>query len=460
MERYAPLCKKLAQESGNGLPFHYLHMPLIWWDHFNNTDGTDFRKKRGTNFLGSQSRLQKLFLLVLNEGSDIVGTVPIVIYSIRIPGEKDTLQLITFPGDFFIAYQDFNVSPRLRKEAIKSFLDTMIKLLDDNGLIILPHVPENSPNIQDLRQCINDLSIKGFHCLTSRTGSSGGVRSWTMESIVSCLRQIADKTKDPSYQDEILKLMAELETCPPINLLFPKTRNSLEGKIRDIIQLINNDIELETSIKTLESILTDVPVLYYFIQLPNDREAYYKTLSKATWKHIRNMRNNFIKNGCSYEKLDPSRITEKDIDDYMRLHDLRWGDHSVSLINDTTYHFHKDLCRQLASEGSLSLFFAQYQGKRIATLSCIDIQGRREAVMTGRDPEYADMSAGFLLFFETIIDAIDHGFHSYDFGMGWYAYKTRFTKTYIHTLNFFISPETSPIYLTKLFLGYECMISS
>jgi CelD/BcsL family acetyltransferase involved in cellulose biosynthesis len=114
----------------------------------------------------------------------------------------------------------------------------------------------------------------------------------------------------------------------------------------------------------------------------------------------------------------------------------------------------------LASEGSLSLFFAQYQGKRIATLSCIDIQGRREAVMTGRDPEYADMSAGFLLFFETIIDAIDHGFHSYDFGMGWYAYKTRFTKTYIHTLNFFISPETSPIYLTKLFLGYECMISS
>lgn len=458
IERYVPLCKNLAQKSGNDLPFQHAHMPLVWWDHFNNTDGTDFSKKRGENFIGLQSRLQKLFLLVLREGSDIVGTVPIVIYSIRSAGERDAIQLITFPGDFFVAYHDFNVSPKLRKEAIKSFLETMVRLLDGHGLIMLSHIPENSPNIPVLRQCMNDLSTKGFHCHTAVTGRSGGVRAWTTESIVSCLRQITDKISDPFHKDEAMKLVAEIETCPPIKLSFPKTRNNFEDRIRNVIKPINNNIELENTVTELEATLSDSPIEYLYIQLPKDREAYFNTFSKVSRKHIRNMRNKFDKNGGGYEKIDSFSMADQDIDDYLRLHDMRWGDQSISIVNESTYNSQKELCRRLSSEGCFTLFFARYQGKRIASISCIDIQGRREAIMAGRDLEYDRTSAGFLLMLETIMDAVDHGFHTYDFGMGWYAYKTRFTKTSSHTLNFFISPEISPSYLRKLFQGYECMI--
>ncbi len=459
IERYVPLCRKLAQESGYDLPFHHLSMPLVWWAHFNTTDGVPFSQKRGMNFLGLQSGLQKLFLLVLRDGSEIVGTVPVVIYSVRLPGEKDARGLVTFPGDFFVTYHDFNVSPKVRPEAISALLDAMVELPEGHGLVMLSHIPENSPNIQDLKLCVNGLSRKGFYCHTAVTGSSGGVRPWTRESIVSCLRRLEGAIKDPSRNEKIVNLMADLEACPPLKLIFPLTRNSLEEKLRDVIDSIDHgDEEVETMIHQLETSLADAPVLYLFIQLQEGRESYVKTLSRATRKHIRNMRNKFKNNGGSYEKIDASRVSEKDIDDYMGLHDLRWGEHSVSIVNDTTYNSQRDLCRRLSSEGCFTLFFARYQGKRIASLSCVDTQGRREALMAGRDPEYDHLSAGFLLMFESIMDAIDHGLHAFDFGMGWYAYKTRFTKTHIRTLNFFISPEASTDYLTKLFLGYECMI--
>lgn len=459
IERHVPLCINLAQSSGNELPFQHLHMPLVWWDHFNNTDGTDFSKKRGQNFIGLQSRLQKLLLLVSSNGSDIIGTVPIVIYSVRLSGEKYAIPLITFPGDLLIAYHDFNVAPKLRNEAIKSLLETMVKMLDGRGLIMLSHIPENSPSISALMQCMNDLSTKGFHCRTAVTGSSGGVRAWTTESIISCLRQITDKISDPFHKDEVMKLLAEIDTCPPIKLSFPKTRNNFEDRIRNIINSINNNIELENTITELEAALSNSSIEYLYIQLPKDRETYFNTFSKASRKHIRNMRNKFVKNGGGYEKIDSLSITDQDIDDYLRLHDMRWGDESISIVNEATYNSQKELCRSLSSEECFTLFFALYQGKRIASISCIDIQGRREAIMAGRDLEYDRTSSGFLLMLETIMDAIDHGFHTFDFGMGWYAYKTRFTKSSIHTLNFFIVSEISSSYFTKLFQGYECMIS-
>ena len=433
-------------------------MPLAWWDNFNSTDGADFKSKRGTNFLGTQSWLQKLVLLVLHDGPDLVGAVPMVEYTVKIPGEKNTLRLATFPGDFFISYQDVNVSSRLRTEAVKSFLDAMAGLLDSHDLVILPYVPENSPNMQDLRQYISKLSTKGFYCQTAITGRRGGVRSWTMESIASCLRQLADRTRVPSHQDEIRQLVTDLETCPPMNLLFPQTRTTFEGRIRDITGMIENDKALEIPLKTIETLLCDAPVLYPYISLPTDAEAYMMTMSRETRRYFRRYGREYEGQGGRFEKIASSEISDQDIEDYLKLHDLRWGDQSISIRNDPTYRFHVDLCRQLSSEGFFTLFFAHYQGKRIAVHSCIDIKGRREGYMTGRDLHYDETRASRLLYLETILDAIRHGFDTYDLGQGWYAYKMSFTKTDIRTLNFFISPDSSPIDLTKLYLGYECMI--
>jgi hypothetical protein len=458
IERYTPRCQELARESGTHLPFQNLHMPLVWWGHFNNTDGSNFTSKRGTNFLGSQSWLQKLFLIVSLDGSEVVGAVPVVEYAVRIPREQDTLQVITFPGDFLIAYQDFTVSSQLRKEAIKALLHAMVGFLDGHALLILPYVPENSPNIHDLKQCIAELSKMGFHCSTALTGRRGGVREWTLESIVSCLGQIADRVKDSSRLDEIRKLVADLETSPLMNLLFPRTRNSFESRIREVVTMIQGDTAIEKPLEKLETLLTDVPVQYPYITLPVDADAYMITMSKETRRYFRRYKRDYEGQGGGFEKILSSDIREQDIEDYLKLHNQRWGDHSILIRNDTSNDFHKDICWRMSSQGCFTLFFAKYHGKRVATHSCIDIQGRREGYMTGRDPLYAETRASRLLYLETIIDAIRHGFHTYDLGHGWHAYKMSFTKTDIRTMNFFISPGTAPVDLTKLFLGYECMI--
>ena len=82
----------------------------------------------------------------------------------------------------------------------------------------------------------------------------------------------------------------------------------------------------------------------------------------------------------------------------------------------------------MVRQGFLTLFFARFQGKRIATHSCFDILSRREAYLIGQDPEFKNLGAGRLLFMETIYDAIDSGFDVYDLGQGWFDYKMIFKK--------------------------------
>jgi hypothetical protein len=397
--------------------------------------------------------------LLLHDGADLTGAVPLIEYAVKIPGEKGTIRrVITFPGDFFISYQDLNVAHHLRTESVKALLNSIAEMLDSHDLAILQHIREDSPNLQALCQCMHDLSEKGFRCYTALTGRRGGVRPWTVNSIASCLRQLSDRVKDSLRKDEIRELVADLETCSPMSLLFPSTRNTLEGRIGDVVEWREQDKALEKPLEALKALLSDLPLLYPYISLPSDKKAYMTTMSRETRRYFRRYGSEYESQGGRFEKITSSRIRDQDIEDYLNLHGLRWGDSSISIRNEATYRFHWDLCRRLASQGCFTLFFALYEGRRIATHSCIDILGRREGYMTGRDPSCDKTRASRLLYLETIIDAIGHGFHTYDLGLGWYGYKESFTRTNTRTLNFFIAPNTSPIDYAKLYVGYECMI--
>ncbi|HNY66026.1 MAG TPA: GNAT family N-acetyltransferase [Deltaproteobacteria bacterium] len=458
IERYVPLCRELACESGCHLPFQGLRHPLVWWDHFNNADGTDFKSKRGTNFLGVRSRLEKLFLLAARNGQGLCGVVPLVEYSVETAGLRDAVRVITLPGDFFIPYQDFTVSPGVRGEAVAALLGAVSELLGERGLAVLPYVPEGSPNVPHIREGIEGLSSKGLRCTAAVTGRRGGVRPWTIEPIVSVLRQITDQDMPQSPKDAICALIGDLKACPPMNLLFPGTRRGFEGRIEAVIGHLAGTPAVAGRIGSLRALLEDEALLYPFIRLPGDRQAYLGSLGKSSKANFHLYTNRFTKASGSFEKLTSPEITDADIDDCLRIHSLRWGENSVSLRNESSHGFLKDLCRQLSLEGSLTLFFARYQGRRIASHSCIDVGGRREAYLIGRDPLFDETRASRLLYLHTILDAIEGGFHTYDLGLGWHAYKMSFTKTCSRTLNFFISPGVRPLDLSKLFLGYECMI--
>ena len=178
-------CIQLANESKCNLPFQYFSMPNVWWDHFNNNDGTVFSEKRGFNFVGSQCWLQNYKLLIAAKGKTIVGAIPMVSYSVRMLGEKDLISVLTFPGDYLTPYHDFIISPIDRNRNIRALLDSMINSLDDNTIIILPFIPEKSPHVDGIKNYLGELSRNGFNCRTALIGRKGGVRTWTSDSYLS-----------------------------------------------------------------------------------------------------------------------------------------------------------------------------------------------------------------------------------------------------------------------------------
>lgn len=462
IDELLPQCIHLAREAGCTLPSQYLHVPLLWWDAFSSNDGTEFNRKRGTNFLGARSWLKDLRLLVVMEETSVVGAIPIVSYLVKVPGEENPARVFTLPGDYqLISRHDFIVSASVRKEAIRVLLDSLVQCLEDEGdVVIIPYMSEGSPNVQIMRNYIDEAPAKGLNGFTAVTGRRGGVRPWTMDAILSCLRQIADRASSQPLKDGINGLVSELAACPPMNLLFPRTQKMFEEKIQTTLGSFKGEPSLGNILDELKALLADAPVIYPYIQLANDRHMYMNTLGKTTRENTRNLRNRFARHGGEIRKITSSRITEQDINDCLTLHNLRWGDASASLRGDASFHFHKEMCRKLSSEGCLNLFFAEYQGKRIAACSCIDILGRREIYLTGRDPEYDKRSAGRLVMLESILDAIDRGFAIYDLGLGWFAYKMAFAKSYKRTWNFFLSPHKRLEDIERMYLGFECMIPS
>jgi hypothetical protein len=461
IDQILPRCIQFAEEVGCVLPFQYLYMPLIWWDQFNNNDGTDFTKKRGTNFLGAQSWLKNLRLFVAMDGTAIAGAIPIVSYLVKIPGEEKQMRIFTFPGDYqLMSPQDLTVSVEMRKEALWALLDSLTGCIEDkDDVVLLPYVAGDSPNIRELKLYFSEASARGYGCLAALTGRRGGVRRWTVDAILSCLRQIADRVTHSLVKDEVRRLIDDLAACPPMKLMFPRNCREYEERIRSVLRSVDEKHVPAHVNESLETLLADAPVVYPFIELPKDRDTYMGSLGRSTRVNTQNLRNRFARGGGRIERIASSRITDQDIQDYLTLHNLRWGDASASLKSDASYRFHSNLCRKLSSQGLLTLFFAHSQGRRIASCSCIDIQGRREIYLTGRDPEYDQWSAGRLVLVESILDAIDRGFGRYDMGHGWVAYKMAYAGTYTNTWGFFLSPRRKPEDFKRIYQGYECIIS-
>jgi len=322
-----PECARLAEHAGCTLPFQYLHMPLLWWDHFSSADGADFHRKRGTNFLGSQSWLNWIALFLVIEDSHIIGAAPFVSYDVKTPGEQKHRRVFTFPGDFqLISYQDFLSAEERRRDVVLSIIDALIELADDEGdLIILPYVPDNSASVRVLQEGARELQKRGIHCTSALTGRRGGVRPYTAGPILSCLRKLGEACESSSVREEADALIEDLKSCSSMQLLFAQTRSRYEERIRKVIDLTDHDQNLSAAVGTLRMLLSDEPIIYPYIELPADREAYVRTLNKSTWKNFRNDKNKFMKNGGSFEKLSSSEIDGSDIDDYLRLHTMRWG---------------------------------------------------------------------------------------------------------------------------------------
>jgi hypothetical protein len=449
-----------ARKAGSVLPFHRPEIPLTWWTNFQSQNGEPFSGKRGRNFLGANSWLDDFYFLVIEEGNCVNAAIPLAGYSLRIPTMKEHIKMLAFACDsVIIPYQDFLCLPLRREKSINLLITEIINLLKDRyDVVFLGYIPDNSPNIayiENFRKNTSD-DIKFIKCITSE---KGGIYPWTLNHLKKTIQTIIDKINNDHASGCGMKLLLDkLTNLNPDTLLFPRNRMVLEKEISESLSALAGVQSFSDEIEAIINIFKHNLMPYPFIQLPSNRESYINCLTKSVRTNLRRHHKKFIESGGSFEKVSSGDLSEKDIEDYLNLHIMRWGDNSVA-ISDKTRKFHKELCANAALGGYFTLFFARCDGKRVAAQSCFDINCRREMSFSGLDPEYQKHSAGLLLFLETILDAIDNKFSSYDLGLGFGGdkYKMKFTDTYSKTYSYFISNRCKEIDLNRIFLAYECM---
>jgi hypothetical protein len=460
IERIIPECIRLAEAEKAPLPFQYMHMPLLWWETFRDTQNALFWQKRGKNFLGMQSRLERFFVLVaMNEGA-IRGAMPLVQYAVKIPAEHEELHIVTLAGDYVLhPFQDIVVDHTQRQPVLAAMLERIADLLKNDSLLFWAgYIPEGSQNLNPLRKVCQDLKNQNIQSMEAVIAQKGGVWPWTIGGIGETLKKIiseCEKTGDDV--PGLAELVASVVDCTPQSLLFPRTRIKLQQKIEDSLLHLKACGHLDDLTEKLESLLEDTPMLFPYIELADDREKYLGSLSYSTRRYFRRYMKKYFEAGGSFETVLPHEITEDDIEDYIHLHLLRWGKGSASICGEAA-DYHRRISKAMARQGLFLLFFARYQGRRIAVHSCFDIGGRREGYITGVDPEFEELRAGRLLYLQTIYDAIDKGLDRYELGAVGFDYKMSFVQKSAFAHSFFVYPENQVFNPDQIFLGFECVM--
>lgn len=451
-----PQCKSLAREAG-GLPFHQIEVPLLWWKHFNSLDGTDFAGKRGRNFLGLQSWVEAFHLVIAEKENEICGLVPLVSTAVKISAHDPNVRILSFAGDsVLLAYQDILVRMDDREAIIEALFHAITNLTRNaHEVLFLGNIPQSSPNLPLYRKMLLSYLNEGLDGGETINRRRGGVQPWTIDAFRYHFRSLLEKvgSQHPAY-GAVVEQASELENSTSDRLLFPQTRQRLENRIKEILSSLANNEQTGATVSAISELLSPSAIQYPYIELPQTNEVYLNSLSKETRRYFRRYKARFLENGGSFEKVSANEVTLKDVDDYLTLHQMRWGRDSVSL-NEASLEFHRELSMALAKAGQFSLFFATYKNARIACHSCIDIQNRREGYYTGRDPSLEELRAGRLLYMETILDAIAQGFSIYDLGYGGAEYKLSFTSTTVYVSHLVLAPNGHLPDLLKLFPKFE-----
>jgi len=459
IKKVVPECNELAETENAALPFQYIHMPIAWWETFSSAPDELFWKKRGKNFLGVQSRLVKFFLLLVRQGTKLCGVVPLVEYALKVPGSQNEMQLITLAGDYVLhPFQDFVIAQDQRQLIITAMFVEIAKLRKKEKAVFWAGcLPEDSPNLNAIRNAGSFLQGQDTEILEAISCQRGGVWPWTLYGISSTLKKIsATYEKSGENIEGLAELTAKFAGCSSQALLFPRTRTNLLQEIEAVLPSIRESKNMSELAGELDSLLHNSPMLYPYIELPDDREAYLSTLSYSTRRYFRRYTRKYFAAGGSFEEVLPENITDIDIEDYIRLHLLRWGDDSAAICGQAA-DYHRKISRAMAEQGLFRLFFANYQGQRIAVHSCFDIGSRREGYITGVDPNFEELRAGRLLYIHTIYDAIDKGLTRYELGAVGFEYKMSFVKKTAAAHNFFLYPVGENARLDQIFTGFECM---
>ena len=163
-------------------------------------------------------------------------------------------------------------------------------------------------------------------------------------------------------------------------------------------------------------------------------DEYWKTLGESTKKNAKWYRNRFAREqSFSIERIQSFDIYA--IKDLFELHYSRWGMDPNTIELQRLEHYETEIAQMLSDKKYLSLWFLNFEGKRIAAMYTYDYNGTRYYHKGGYDINYKAYSPGSVLLFHTIKHAFEEGIKVYDFLRGDEAYKKLFSNSFRQNWN-------------------------
>src|SRR4051794_23117600 len=124
---------------------------------------------------------------------------------------------------------------------------------------------------------------------------------------------------------------------------------------------------------------------------------------------------------------DPDAL-ERDFDDLLRLHHLRWAGASRA-FTPAREAFHRDVARRALERGWLRLCVADVDGAPAAAYYGLRHGGAEWYYQLGRDPRWDDRRVGWVLLLRMLREAFDDGVQTFRLGVGAEDYKQRLAET-------------------------------
>jgi hypothetical protein len=459
LRRLAERSGELLAASGSTFLFGRPAIPALWWKHFRSDGAADFGERRGRNFLGVKTRLERPLFLVAEEAGALRGLAALVESSVTLRANAPPLRLLSFCADSVILfYQDLVIHPEGREATIAAMVDRLAAFVREEGMLLfLGHIPEESPNLAALARAVKAKVAQGWKGGVAENRFRGGAYPWSVHKLAKAVTDLRDRLPEgDAGRAELEALAAKLEAQGPALLGFAGTRLALEKQVKEAAARFEKDAEADDARRRIAGALEGGPIQYPNIRLPATPEAYLESLSSSRRYYFRRYLRKFLDAGGEFEDVAPASVTAADIEEFLDLHQERWGADSVA-VNPATLGFHRELAQEAARQGLFRLFFARHGGKRICAHVCLDIGERREYFFSGRTSASEELRAGKLLVMHTVQDAIKRGFAFYDFGYGGDEYKADFTKTWRTVRSLFLHGGPEMPDLEKLFPKYECM---
>ncbi len=172
---------------------------------------------------------------------------------------------------------------------------------------------------------------------------------------------------------------------------------------------------------------TDVIETCPTIVLPNHWEGYLALLrGKDRHEMRRKIRRAEAAATLHYYVTTERTNLEEDIATFVSLHRMSQQHAKQEFMTPEKAAFFQDMIRALWPQGWVELAFLQADGLPIAALCCFPYGTSYAAYNSGYHPDYAELSAGIVLFADRIQSAIARGFTVFDFLRGNESYKYRF----------------------------------